>query len=75
VDMRLTTSSQSIQSVVTTPNKKTPTAATTTTAAPLTTAAASTVYKTRCRDFDGKFNTFTAAEQRVKDELKAGQLF
>jgi len=53
VDMRLTTSSQSIQSVVTTPNKKTPTTATTTTATAVTTSATAT-YKTRCRDFDGK---------------------
>jgi hypothetical protein len=58
VDMRLTTSSQSIQSVVTTPNKKVPTTATTTTAATAqvtTSAPTTTVYKTRCRDFDGKY--------------------
>ncbi|XP_059487919.1 RNA-binding protein 26 isoform X2 [Neocloeon triangulifer] len=49
VDMRLTTSSQSIQSVVVTPTKK---LASVVAAAPQAASAAPTVYKTRCRDFD-----------------------
>ncbi|CAB3362960.1 Hypothetical predicted protein [Cloeon dipterum] len=51
VDMRLTTSSQSIQSVVVSPNKKVAAAAPAV-ASTVTTAATGNVYKTRCRDFD-----------------------
>ncbi|XP_065343742.1 RNA-binding protein 26 isoform X3 [Cloeon dipterum] len=51
VDMRLTTSSQSIQSVVVSPNKKV-VAAAPAVASTVATAATGNVYKTRCRDFD-----------------------